>query len=174
MDVRELDYKESGTPKNWCFWTVVLEKTLESPLDCKEIKPVNPKRNHSWIFTGSTDAKAETPVLWPPDGKNGLIEKDPDVGKNWRQEENVTTGAEMVGWHHWLDGHEFEQALGVGDGQQSLAYCSPWECKKLDTTEQLNWLYICIYYMYVCVCLCACVCTHTPHFSLSIHLLTNA
>ena len=102
-----LDWKESGAPKNWCFWTVVLEKTLESPLDCKGIQPVHPKGNQSWIFIGRTDAEAETPILWPPDAKNWLIWKDPDAGKDWSQEKRMTE-VEMVGWHHWLDGHEFE------------------------------------------------------------------
>ena len=122
------DYKESWMPKNWCFWTVVLEKTLESPLDCKEIQAVYPKGNESWIFIGRTDAKAETPILWPPDAKNWLIGKDPDAGKDWRQEEKGMTEDEMVGWHHRLDGPKFEQALGVGHGQGSLTYCSPWGC----------------------------------------------
>ena len=125
--------------KNWCFWTVVLEKTLESPLDCKEIKPVNSKGNLSWIFFGRTDAEAETPILWPPDTKNLLTGKDLDAGKDGRQEEKGMTEDEMGGWHHWLDGHEFEQALGVGDGQGSLVCCSPWCCKESDTTEWLNW-----------------------------------
>ena len=126
--------------KIWCFWTVLLEKTLESSLDCKEIKPVNPKGNQSWIFTGRTDAKVEAPILWPPDAKNWLLRKAPDAGKNWRQEEKGTTEDAMVGWHHWLHGHESEQAPGVCDGQGSLASCSPWGCKELDTTELLNWL----------------------------------
>ena len=130
-----LDHKESWAPKNWCFWTVVLEKTVESPLDCKEIKPVSSKGNQSWIFNGRTDAEAKTPILWPPDVKNWLIWKDPDVGKDWKQEEKRMTEDELVGWHHWLNGHEFEKAPGVGDGQGSLAYCSPWGRKKLDTTE---------------------------------------
>ena len=104
----ELDYKESWVPKNWCLWTVVLENTLESPLDCKEIQPVHPKGIQSWIFIGRTDAEAETPILWPPDVKIWLIWKDPDAGKDWRQEEKAMTEDEMVGWHHWLDGHEFE------------------------------------------------------------------
>ena len=104
----ELDYKESWVPKNWCFWTVALEKTLESPLDCKEIQPVHPKGNQSWIYIGRTDAEAETPILWPPDAKNWLIWKDPDAGKDWRHEEKGTTEDEMVGWHHQLNGHEFE------------------------------------------------------------------
>ena len=135
----ELDYKESWVPKNWCFWTMVLEKTLESPLDSKEIQPVHPKGNQSWIFIGRTDAEAETPILWPPDGKNWLIGKDPNAGKDSRQEEKGMTEDEIVGWHHQLDGHEFEQAPGVGDGQGSLACCSPWDCKESDTTELLNW-----------------------------------
>ena len=104
----ELDYKENLALKNWCFWAVMLEKTLESPLDCKEIQPVHPKENQSWIFIGRTDAEAETPILWPPDVKNQLIWKDLDAGKDWRWEEKGTTEDEMVGWHHRLDGHEFE------------------------------------------------------------------
>ena len=104
----ELDYKESWVPKNWCFWTVVLEKTFESPLDSKEIQPVHPKGNQSWIFIRKTDAEAETPVLWPTDVKNWLIWKDPEAGNDWRWEEKGTTEDEMVGWHHWLNGHEFE------------------------------------------------------------------
>ena len=104
----ELDYKESWAPKNWCFWTVVLEKILGSPLDHKEIQPVHPEGNQSWIFIGSPNAEADTPILWPPDWKNWLIGKDPDAGKDWRQEEKEMTEDEMVGWHHWLDGHEFE------------------------------------------------------------------
>ena len=134
----ELDYKEGWALKNWCFQTAVLKTTLESPLDSKEIKPVNPKGNQPWIFIGRTDAEAETPVLWPPDMKSQLIRKDPDAGKDWRQEEKETTEDEMVGWHHWLNGHEFEQALGVGEGQGSLMCCSPWDCKESDVTEQLN------------------------------------
>ena len=121
-----------------CFWTVCV-KTLEGPLDCKEIKAVNPKGNQSWIFIGRTEAEAETPILWPPVAKNWLIRKHSDAGKDWRQEEKGTTEDEMVGWHHWLDGHEFEQALVVGDGQGSLAWCSPWGHKESDMTEGLNW-----------------------------------
>ena len=124
MDVR--DYKESWAPKNWCFWTVVLEKTLESPLDCKEIKPVHPKGNQSWMFIGRTDAEAETPILWPPDVKNWLIGKDTDAGQDWRQEEKGTTEDEMVGWHNRLNGPEFEKAPGAGDGQESLVCHSSW------------------------------------------------
>ena len=114
-------------------------RTLESPLDCKEIQPVHPKGNQSWIFSGRTDAEAETPILRPPDWKNRLICKDPDAGKDWRQEEKGTTEDEMIGWHHPINGHEFEQALGVGDGQGSLVCGSPWGCKESDTTKQLNW-----------------------------------
>ena len=121
----ELDYKESRAPKNWGFWTVVLEKTLESPLDCK-IKPVNPEGNQFWIFIGRTVAEAKVPVLWPLDVKNWLLGKDPDAGKDWRQEEKGTTEDEMVEWHHQLEGREFEQAPGGVDGHGSLACCSPW------------------------------------------------
>ena len=133
----ELDYKESWVPKNWYFWTVVLKKTLESPLDCKEIKAVSPTGSQPWIFIGRTDAEAETPILWPPDVKKWLLGKDPDAGKDWSQEKG-TTEDEMAGWHHRLNGHEFEQALGVGDGQGSLAFCSPW-CHKESDSERLNW-----------------------------------
>ena len=122
----ELDHKEGWAPKNWRFWTEVLEKTLESPLDCKEIQSVHPKGNQSWIFIVRTDAEAETPTLWPPDGKNWLIGRDPDAGKDRGQEEKGTTEDEMVGGHLWLNGHEFESALGVGDGQGGLACCGPW------------------------------------------------
>ena len=125
--------------KNWCFWTVVLDKTHESPLDGKEIKPVNPKGNQSWIFIGRTDDEAETPILRSPDAKIWLIGKDPDTGKDWRQEGKQTTEDEIVGWHYRLDGHEFESNLGVDDGQGSLACCDSWGCKESDTTEQLNW-----------------------------------
>ena len=111
----ELDSKESWASKNWCFWTVVLEKPLESPLDCKEIQPVHPKAYQSWVITGRTDVEAETPILWPPDAKSRLIWKDPDARKDWRREEKGTTEDEMVGWHHWLNGHEFEWTPGVGD-----------------------------------------------------------
>ena len=104
----ELDHKEGWVPKNWCFWTVVLEKTLESSLDYKEIKPVNPKGNQSWIFIGKPNAEAETLILWPPDAKSQLIRKDPEAGKDWRQEEKGMTEDEMAGWHHRLNGHEFE------------------------------------------------------------------
>ena len=118
----------------WCW------RRLESPLDCKEIQPVHPKENQSWMFIGRTDGEAETPMLWPPDAKNWLIGKDPDAGKDWRQEEKGTTEDEMVEWHHQLDGHELEQAPGVGDGQGSLTCCSPLGHKESDMTEWLNWL----------------------------------
>ena len=134
----ELDHKESWVPKNWCFWTVILEKTLESPLDCKIIQPVHPKGNQSWIFIGRTDAEAKVPIVWPPDLKNWLIRKDPDAGKDWGQEKGKTEG-ETVGWSHWLSGHEFEQPSGYGEGQVSLVCCSPWGHKELDTIEQLDW-----------------------------------
>ena len=135
----ELDYKESWAPKNWCFRTVELEKTLESPLDCKEIQAVHPKGDQSWVFIGRTDAEAETPVLCPPNAKSWLIWKDPDAGKDWRQEEKGMAEDEMVGWHHQLNGHGFGWTPGVGERQGSLACCSPWGCKELDMTERLNW-----------------------------------
>ena len=134
----ELDHKEGWAQKNRCFWTVVLEKTLESPLDCKEIKPVNPKGNQSWIFTGRINAKAEAPILWPPNMKSQLIRKDPDAEKDWRQEEKGITEDEMVGWHHRLNGHDLGQTPGDSGGQGSLACCSPWGRKESDTTKQLN------------------------------------
>ena len=133
--MRELNHKESWAPKNWCFGTVVLEKTLESPLDCEEIKPVCPKGDQSWVFIGSTNIEAEAPILWPPDVKNWIIGKDPDAGKDWRQEEKGMIEDEMVGWHHWLDGHEFEQDPGVGDGQGGPAFWFPWGLEELDITE---------------------------------------
>ena len=132
----ELDHKEILTWKNWYFWTVVLENTLESPLDCK-IKPVNPKGNQTWIFIGRTEAKAETPILWPPDSKNWHIRKYPVSGKHWKQEETGTTEDEMVGWHHWHPACSLT-ALWDGEEQESLACCSPWIRKELDTTELLN------------------------------------
>ena len=147
----ELDHKESWALKNWCFWTVLLEKTLESPLDCKEIQSVHPKGNQSQIFISRTDA--ETPILWPPDVKNWLIRKDPDAGKDWRQEENWKIEDEMVGGHHLLSGHEFEQTLGVGDVQGSLECCSPWGRKESDATEQLNWAELNWGEIKVCSCL---------------------
>ena len=128
--------KKAEHQKNWCFWTVVLEKTLESPLDYKDIKPVNPKGNQCWIFIGKTNAETDAPILWLPN-ENWLIGKDPDAEKDWKQEEKEVTEDEMIGWHHWLNGHESEQALGA---QGSLVCCSPWGGKESDTTEWLNWI----------------------------------
>ena len=133
----ELDHKEGWVTKDWRFWSVVLEKTLESTLDCKEIKPINPERNQSWIFIGRIDAEAEAPNLWPPDMKNWLIGKDPDAGKDWRR--RGWQRMMMVGWHHWLNGHESEQALGDSEGQGNLACCSPWGCKESNMTKWLNY-----------------------------------
>ena len=143
----ELGHKEGWALKNWCFWTVVLEKTLESPLDCKEINPVHPKGNQSWIFIGRTDAKAEAPILWSPDAKSWLIGKDPDAGKDWEQEEKGTTEDEMVGWHHKLNGCEFEQTLGDGEGQGSLNCCNQWGQEESDmrdwaTTTKLSPIFL--------------------------------
>ena len=135
----ELDHKEGWALKNWCFWTVVLEKTLESPLYCKRSNQSILKEIKSLIFIRRTDGEAEAPILWLPDVKNWLIGKDPDAWKDWRQEEKGTTEDEMVGWHHQVDGYESEHAPGVSDGQESLACCSPWGRKEWDTTEQLNW-----------------------------------
>ena len=137
LGMLELDHKEGWMLKNWCFWTVVLKKTLESSLDCKEIKPVNPKRNQPWIFIGRTDVEAEALILWPPNAKNWLIRKDPYAGKDWRQEEKGTTENEMVGWHHQLEGQEFEQVPGDGEGQERLACFSPWGLKSW--TWLSNW-----------------------------------
>ena len=148
----ELDHKESWVPKNWCFRTVVLEKTLESPLGCKEIQPVHPKGNQSWIFIGRTDAEAEAPILWSPDVKSWLIRKDPYTGKDWRQAKKEMTEDEMVGWHHQLNGHEFEQAPRVGEGQGSLVCCSPWGRKELDMTERLNWTELMVFPVVMCGC----------------------
>ena len=132
-------YKESWAPKNWCLWTVVVEKTLESPLDCKEIQPLHPKGNQPWIFIGRTDAEAGTLVLWPPDVKSWLIWKDPDAGKDWGQKEKGITEDEVVGWYHRLNGHGFGYTPGVGDGRGGLACCGSWGGKESDTTEWLNW-----------------------------------
>ena len=134
----KLDHKEDWVPKNLCFWAVVWEKTLESPLDSKEIKSVNLKGNKSWIFIIRIDAQAEVSALWPPDAKSQFIGKDPDAGKDWRQDRKGMTEDEMAGWHHWLNGQEFDLALGDGEGQGNLACCSPWGRKELDTTEWLN------------------------------------
>ena len=133
----ESDHKESWVLKYWCFWILVLEEPLECPLHCKEIKPVNPKRDQSWIFIGRTDADAEVPILWPPDGKDWLIWKDADAGKDWGQEERGMTEDEVIGWHHQLDGHEFEKALGVGDGQgfHGVAESWTWLSECINSTE---------------------------------------
>ena len=135
----ELDCEESWVPKNWCFWTVMLEKTLESPLHCKEIQPVHPEGDQSWVFIGRTDAQAETAVLSPRHAKSWLTGKDPDAGRDWGQEKKGLTEVETVGWHHWLDGHEFEYTPGFGDGQGGLACCGSWGRKESDATEWLNW-----------------------------------
>ena len=135
----ELDCEESWVLKNWCFWTVVLEKTLKSPLDCKEIQPVHSKGDQSRVFIGRTDAEAETPILWPPHAKRWLTGKDPDAGRDWGQEGKGTTEDEMAEWHHWLDGHEFEWTLGVGDRHGGLVCCDSRGRKESDTTERLNW-----------------------------------
>ena len=135
----ELDCEESWAPKNWCFWTVVLEKTLESPLDCKEIQLVHSKGDQSWVFFGRNDAEAETPVLCAPHAKSWLIGKDFDAGRDWGQEEKGMTEDEMAGWHHRLDGCEVGWTLGVGDGQGGLACCDSWGRKESDMTEWLNW-----------------------------------
>ena len=137
--MRELDCEENWALKNWCFWTVVLEKTLESPLDCKEIQPVYSKGDQPWDFFGRNDAKAETPLLWPPHVKSWLIGKDSDAVRDWGQEEKGTTEDEMAGWHHWLDGWESEWTPGVGDGQGGLACWDSWGRKEWNTTEWLNW-----------------------------------
>ena len=134
----ELNCEEGWALKNWCFWTVLLDKTLESPLDCKEVQPVLSKGDQSWEFIGRTDGKAETPILWPPHAKSWLIGKDSDAGRDWGQEEKGTTEDEMAGWHHRLDGHECEWTPGVGDGQGGLACCDSWGHKESNMTEQLN------------------------------------
>ena len=136
----ELDCEESWAPKNWCFWTAVLEKTLESPLACKEIQPVHSDGDQPWVFFGRNDAKAKTPILWPPHAKSWLIGKDSDAGRDWSREEKRTTEDEMAGWHHWLNGHESEWTLGVGDGQGGLACCDLWGLRvKHDWATELNW-----------------------------------
>ena len=135
----ELDCEEGWSPKIWCFWTVVLEKTLESPLDCKEIQGVHSEGDQPWDFFGRTDAKAETPILWPPHAKSWLIGKDSDTGRDWGQEEKGTTEDEMAGWHHRLDGCESEWTLGIGDGQGGLGCWDSWGRKESDTTEWLIW-----------------------------------
>ena len=157
----ELDCEESWALQNWCFWTVVLEKTLESPLDCKEIQPVHPKGHQSWVFFGRTDAKAETPVLWLPHAKSWLIVRDPDAGRDWGQEEKGMTEDEMAGWHHWLDAHEFGWSPGVGDGQGGLVCWDSWVAKSRtrlsDWTELNPYSVHCTVCMHVYVCVCVCV-----------------
>ena len=138
----ELDYKESWALKNRCFWTVVLEKTLESPLDCKEIQPVHSEGDQSWVFIERADAETETAILWPPHAKSWLIGKDPDPGRDWGQDEKGTTEDEIAGWYHWLDApklDEFGSTPGIGDGQGGLLCCNSWDRKDLDMTEWLNW-----------------------------------
>ena len=151
----ELDCEESWVLKNWWFWTVVLEKTLANPLDCKEIQPVHPKGDQSWVFIGRTDAKAETPILWPPHAKSWFIGKDPDAGRGWGQDEKGMTEDETVGWHHRRDGHEFGWTPGVGDGQGGLACYDSWGRKESDTTEWLNWteLILCMHIVFMSVSL---------------------
>ena len=139
----ELDSKESWVPKNWCFWTVVLEKTLESLLACKEIQPFHPKGDQSWVFIGRTDVEADTPILWPPDVKKWLIGKDPDAGKDWGQEEKGTTEDEMVEWHHQLDGHEFGYTLGGlmdREAWRAVAYGVAKSRTQLSDWTELNWI----------------------------------
>ena len=150
MDVR-VGFEESWVLKNWCFWTVVLGKTLESPLDCKEIQPVHFKGDQSSVFFGRNDAKAEAPVLWPPHEKRWLIWKDSDAGRDWGQEEKGTTEDEMAGWHHWLDGRESEWTPGDGDEQGGLACCDSWGHNESDTTEWLNWTELnwCLRYLFI-------------------------
>ena len=134
----ELDYKENFGPKNWCLWTVVLEKTLESPFGSKQIKPVNPNWNQPCMLVGRTDADVETPVFWSSNVNSWLTGKVPDAGKNWGRKEKRTSEDEMAGWHHWCNGHEFEETSGNGEVQRGLACCSPWGCKELDITGWLN------------------------------------
>ena len=160
--------KESWVPKNWSFWTVVLEKTLESPLDRKKTIPVSPKGNQSWIFIGRADAEA--PILWPPDMKSRLIGKDSDAGKDWRQEEKRMTADEMAGWHHWLDGRESGWTPGVGDGQRGLECCDSWGCKEMDTTERLNWTevwvcFLCLWIYLYSVSNFICIIFLIPHIN---------
>ena len=156
----ELDCEESWAPKNWCLWTVVLEKIFESPLDCKEIQSVHSEGDQPWDFFGRNDAKAEIPVLGPPHVKSWFIGKDPDAGRDWGQEEKGMTEDEMAGWHHWLDGRESEWTPGVGDGQGGLACCDSWGCKESDMTERLIWsdliwwnkksFFFCLFHTLIC------------------------
>ena len=134
----EMDHKEGWMPRNWCFWIMVPERTLQSPLDSKEIQTVNPQGSQPWISIGRTNAEAKATILWPPDANRWLTGRDPEAGKEWRQEKGVSTEDEMVGWHYWFNGHEFKQAPGDSEGQGSLACCSPCSWKELDTTQWLN------------------------------------
>ena len=143
----ELYHKASWVLKNWCFWTVVLDKTVVSPLDSKEIKPVHPEENQPWIFFGRTDVEAKAPIIWPPDAKCWLTGKDPDAGKDWRQEEKRMTEDQMVGWHYQFSGHKVEQA--PGDGEEQVVCCSPWSHKELDMTEWLNIIVKIVWYAQV-------------------------
>ena len=149
--IKKTECRRSDAFELWCWIR------LQSPMDCKEIKPVNSKGNQTWLFIGRTDTEAETPILRPPDAKNWLTGKDPDARKDWRQEEKVTTEDEMVGWHHWLNRHEFEQAPEVGDGQGSLVCCSPCGCKEPDTTERVNWTELCLSTQNSSYCICVCL-----------------
>ena len=155
MDVRVGLWRKLSTEELMLLNCVVLEKTLESPFDCKEIQPVHPKGDQSWVFIGRTDAKAETPVLWPPHAKSWLIGKDSNAGRDWGQEKKGMTEDEMARWHHQLDGHEFEWTPGVGDGQGGLTCCDSWGCKESDTTQQLNWtdMYIFAYLKFIFILL---------------------
>ena len=154
--IKKAEHQRFDAFELWCW------RRLLNLLDCKEIQPVNPTGNQSWIFIGRTDTETETPILWPPDAKNWLSGKDPDAGKDWRQEEKGTTEDEMVGWHHQLNGHEFEQTLGDSEGQRTLACFSPWGHKESDTTERLNWtdvslnvlLFLLSWLLYCCCCYC--------------------
>ena len=149
----EFDCEEDWALKNWCFWTVVLQKTLESPLDCKEIQPVHSKGDQPWVFFGKNDAKAETPVLWPPHAKSWFIGKDSDAGRDWGQEEKGTTEDEMAGWHHWLDGHGSQWTPGVGDGQGGLACCNSWGRIESDRTERLILSDLIWFFVFTSICL---------------------
>ena len=162
MDVR-VDCEEGWASKTWCFWTVVLEKTLESPLDCKEIQPVHSEGDKSWVFFGRTDTEAETPILWPPHVKSWLIGKDSDAGRDWGQEEKGTTEDEMAGWYHRLDGCEFWWTPGVGDRQGGLACCNSWARKESDTTEWLDWTEL----MSLSIFPPTCLSIYIPHLYLS-------
>ena len=160
----ELDCEEGWAPKNWCFWTVVLEKTLESPLDCKEIQPVHSEGDQPWDFFGRNDAKAEIPVLWPPHVKSWLNGKDSDAGRDWGQEEKGTTEDEMAGWHHWLDGRESEWTPGDGDGQGGLACCDSWGRSRLSDWTELNCISVIFIpiYSYLYILFAVFVCDFTP------------